>query len=387
MELHDIDQVRAAILEAEAEGACLLIEDAEVRALIRRRRRCDDIVSPARRLYASAPAGAVLADDERHLAMMRAYAREDPGLVFCAQSAATVFGVDAPAHLLREVCVLAPQGGKAGRRGALRRFAHRACNVVEVRGFQVVEPCEMLFDILRSWDPCEAVAAGDAALRSGLVDHRELIEHVEVSGRGRHGVIQARRLVRWLSPAARSREVSMLRAHIRSLGFAEAELDATVEDPDIRDEDGAPVRFRHDMVWRCANGMQVALDVDDRLPTPPLENRSPAVTEALLDEAGAGNAAAGCDAMPATVGLSSYGEEPFSDEGSWCGCDGAGAYFEERPPEILFEPIATLHVAAADVEMICGACIDVLGPYLDELGVPMAGVPAMRADPGCSLWF
>lgn len=152
-----------------------------------------------------------------------------PGAVLSHRSAAVLHGLPVWQDALDHVEVTRTSGS-GNRRGHVHVHVAPlgAGEVVEVAGVTVTSPARTVVDLGRSVPLAQAVAAGDAALRSGLPP-RELAAVLELAA-GRRGVGAARRAVALLDPRSESAGESTSRVVLVDLGLAPSDLQHDVQD-------------------------------------------------------------------------------------------------------------------------------------------------------------
>lgn len=199
--------------------------------LVRRRQRAGEVVRVRRGTYVDAAAWAVLDDEARHHARVRAVVAAAVGPVTLSHwSAATVLGLpavgrrDDRVHLVR-----APAAGGRSHRDVVRHAVADVPEVVLVDGLRCTAPARTVVDLARLGGPVAGVAAGDAAVRRGLTTTDELVHEVERAARGR-GVRAARAVAALVDPLAESPGESLSRVRMAELGVPAPVLQHEVHD-------------------------------------------------------------------------------------------------------------------------------------------------------------
>ena len=152
-----------------------------------------------------------------------------PGAVVSHRSAAVLHGLPVWEDALGLVDVTR-EGGSGNRRGHLH--VHTAPlpdgEVVQVDGVAVTSLARTVVDLGRSVPVEQAVAAGDAALRSGL--EPVALEQSLALAPGRRGIAAARRAVALLDPRSESAGESASRVALVELGVPPSHLQHEVRD-------------------------------------------------------------------------------------------------------------------------------------------------------------
>jgi hypothetical protein len=153
-----------------------------------------------------------------------------PGAVVSHRSAAVLHGVPVWEDALGLVDVTRA-AGSGNRRGHLHVHAAPLADseVVEVRGIAVTSLARTVVDLGRSIPLGQAVAAGDAALRSGLPP--VALEQSLTLAPGRRGIAAARRAVALLDPRSESAGESASRVALVELGLPPSHLQYEVRSP------------------------------------------------------------------------------------------------------------------------------------------------------------
>lgn len=246
--------------------------DAEIRAALRTGR----LVRLARGAYATAEATTDLEHDERYRLRVEAVARSTPGHVISHASAAAwhglpVYGMDtARVHLTRP--------GHGGNAHSPDRVLHAGQVTGDMRttvdGLAVTSAARTLVDVGRYEPPEPVVAAGDAALRAGLLTADDLAEALDAA-RHHTGRSRARRALMLLDGRSESAGESQLRVILLP-----APLPTPTLQPNIHNEAG---RF----VGRCDLGYLdhgVLIEFDGLVKYLRLLRPGESVTDAVLRE-------------------------------------------------------------------------------------------------------
>jgi hypothetical protein len=182
--------------------------------------------------YVAADAVAGLSAEHRHLVQMHAQAAAvSPDAVFSHVSAAVAHGLPVDRSVLIQVHVTRDRrsGGRTRQPLALHAASLAADEVVEASGLRVTAPARTVVDLARYLSFADAVAVGDAALRSGLVTRADLVDQQRRSA-GRPGMRRANEVIEFLDGRSESPGESRLRVVVRELGFTGVELQAELRD-------------------------------------------------------------------------------------------------------------------------------------------------------------
>lgn len=183
--------------------------------LTRKQARGRAFVAPSRgvRYRADAP-------DSRSAAAEAALVATRPGSLLCDVSAAGHWRLPLPPWLSRRdpaapvAVAVEPGGAHPERRGVRGRRLDVPNEHLWVQGsVRVTTPARTWLDCAELISIEHLVAMGDAILRRGLADEADLA-NVVAWGRGRRGVVSARRALRWLDPGAESPQESVVRCHL-----------------------------------------------------------------------------------------------------------------------------------------------------------------------------
>ena len=252
--------VATALDEAERRGACCAPDDRLLREAMRGRGGL--VVEPNRGLFFRADAWERLEPPERTLHLMRALAQTHPAWRFCGASAAVAYGLPVTWDLLSSVFVATPSGASyRSCPGVVRR--HLGDDSVQLHeGLPLVPFWHAVFECLATFEPPDALAIADAALRLGGMSPHGLVELLLREFRGRRGVRRAVGAAVLADARAESGGESIARAEMRDLGFALPELQVWIEDPV---EPGK--WFRVDFLWLTEDGRLVIGELDGRQKT------------------------------------------------------------------------------------------------------------------------
>ncbi|MBO9556869.1 hypothetical protein [Cellulomonas sp.] len=199
--------------------------------LVRRRLRAGEVVRVRRGTYVDAAAWAVLDDEARHRARVRAVVAAAAGPVTLSHwSAAAVLGLPAVGRRDDRVHLVRPpaEGGRS-HRDVVRHTVADVPTVVLVDGLRCTAPARTVVDLARLAGAAAGVAAADAAVRLGLTTTAELADEVERAARGR-GVRAARVVAALVDPLAESPGESLSRVRMAELGAPAPVLQHEVHD-------------------------------------------------------------------------------------------------------------------------------------------------------------
>lgn len=222
-----------------------------------RRKRAGLLASPLPRCFARSTYLKKLSRRERDIHAMRTFALIRPNWTFCSFSAALAHGLQVPDSLLGTLHIAV---GARSNRKKLVGFAK--CHVVcgDRRRMQFGIPVtsieRTLLDCMCSADFCRSLAIVDSALHWGLITHERLEGYVYENGKRRHGIQNARKVLRYADGRSDNGGESIVRGIIIELGFDIPELQVEVDDPM---NPGAPKAV--DYLWELDCGI-VILELD-----------------------------------------------------------------------------------------------------------------------------
>lgn len=243
----------------------------------RKAARGPSFVAPSRGVrYRADAADPVAAAAEAALLVTRS------GSLLCDVSAAAHWSVPLPHWLAggrgnRPVAVaVEPGGAHPDRRGVRgRRLDIPEEHQCVDRGVRVTTPERTWLDCAEVIPVEHVVAMGDAMLRRGLATQESLARMV-AWGRGRRGVVAARRALRWLDARAESPQESVVRCHLLMGGIPRpvCNLDIVV---------GGEWLARADLAWPEE---QVIVEYDGAVHLSEAQRRADAARRNLLQERG-----------------------------------------------------------------------------------------------------
>jgi hypothetical protein len=211
------------------------------------------IVRLARGVYAATSEWTVLRPWEKYLAHVHAAALVQPDAIFSHESAAALwglplFGQPAAVHVLGD-----PDASSRLASGIRTHSTVDARQIVELDGFRVTAPTEVVIDHARSRHPAVALAVADATLRAfpgTSVEQLTATNEARSSSRGR-------RKARWSITRADARAEraleSVSRAAMEWLGFEEPDLQWEIRHPDGT-LDRIDFRWAHRLILGEADG-------------------------------------------------------------------------------------------------------------------------------------
>ena len=178
----------------------------------------------------------------RHIVAVRAALVAQPDALVSHWSATAVHGLPAVGRRDEAVHLTVPpaSGGRSTPR-VRRHQSFRDAPTTVVDGIRVTSVARTLVDLAREAGLLAAVAAGDAALHTGIVTLPQLGAEIEACGTCR-GVRCARRAVAFMDPLSESPGESLSRVRMAELG-----LPAPALQREIRDVDGLVARV--DFLW------------------------------------------------------------------------------------------------------------------------------------------
>jgi hypothetical protein len=254
-----------------------LVTAAGAAPLSRKQTRGRSFVAPSRGVRYRADAR-----DERAAAAEAALLVTRPGSVLCDVSAAEHWRLPLPPWLRGgDPCAavsvaVAPNGAHPDRRGLRgRRLDIPAEHLRDLGAVRVTTPARTWLDCAELIPLEHVVAMGDAVLRRGLADEASLARMV-AWGRGRRGVVSARRALGWLDPRAQSPQESVVRCQLLLGGIRRplCNLDITVDGEWLA---------RADLAWPEE---RVIVEYDGAVHLPEQQRRADAARRNLLQDRG-----------------------------------------------------------------------------------------------------
>lgn len=172
-----------------------------------------------------------LDDDERHRLAVRAAVAAAPTPVLVSHgSAAVLWGLPVVGVRDRRVHLTCRRSSGGLSRGDVARHAVGLPVAEAVAdGLRVTTPARTVVDLARTAGFLAGVAAGDAALRLGLVTPDDLEREVHTARR-RRGVRVARDVVRFVDGRSESAGESLSRVRMRELGLPDPEPQREIRD-------------------------------------------------------------------------------------------------------------------------------------------------------------
>lgn len=175
-----------------------------------------------------------LSEEGRHRQLVVATVPMLSTAVVSHLSAAVLYGLPVPPGRLELVQVTRPWAGSGQRRGHVHLYAAplAADEISEVDGLPVTSLARTVVDLGRTLPFPDAVAAADAALRTGL--DRAEVERALGRASGRPGIATSRRVVAFADPRSESAGESRSRVVLHAIGLPPSSLQYEVTDPSGR---------------------------------------------------------------------------------------------------------------------------------------------------------
>lgn len=205
-------------------------------------------------MFASSVTWRGLSAEERHLRIVRTYAKRHPSWMFCHVSAAVTLGMNASFRSMAMVRVVTSSSRLTHGSSRVMRHATDDGESIVVDGVMTTSPVRTVFDCVRSMPLHDGIVVADSAMRVGL-SKVELLEYV-ASRKGYRGVRQAAETLAFSDGRAESGGESIARTAMAELGFMPPELQVEIVDP----VDGSTRRV--DFLWELAGGIVVAGELD-----------------------------------------------------------------------------------------------------------------------------
>lgn len=246
------------LVVAQRQGRFAVASTRNERKAFDRRVARGTIVSPFQGMYAHREYRQSLSKRDVALHALRTVAHLHPSWTFCSFTAALAWGLDVSNVLLLPLNVAsAPGGHRYSTPGLIRCriVAEDAC--ATTRGIRVTPLERTLLDCACHGGFRYGLAICDSALHWGLISPEQLRSYVERCGKGRHGIVAARKVMRYMDGRSENGGESLVRAVMIELGFEVPELQVEVDDP-MRP--GAPRKV--DYYWRLLNGKVIILELD-----------------------------------------------------------------------------------------------------------------------------
>lgn len=272
-------QCRAAVLEAQAHGAChASTSKAEQRQLKRMAQR-GELVCPITGIFASASWWAERNPNERALAQIRGLAKKHPEWVFCDMSAALVHGLWVPFDATDKLHILTPRKTPSKNSSTIVRHFSDKLDFEEIDGIRVTPLARTAFDCCRSYPVRTCLGVADSALR--LLHRDSLWLKRQFQGFSRHhkGWKQASIIASLANPLAENGGESFARATMVMLGFQMPKLQVEIQDPICGNT------YRLDFCWDMPDGTRVAGELDGKEKyTNPNMTGGKGLEDVLIDE-------------------------------------------------------------------------------------------------------
>ena len=247
----------ARLSQMEAQGLWLTPSSHAEEALLRRRHKKGDLVSPFRGMYARKASFEAASVRERHLRTIRTLATLHPSWVFCSYSAAALHGLQVPNCALDSVHCCANGRSTAGSSLVRHRLKLKRHDTMSKSGIQVTSLRKTIVDCLCAADFQTGLAIADSAIHWGLTSKIEIARWIDEDGAGRRGVRQARITALYADGRSDNGGESIARAVMIELGFAVPELQVEMFDPM---EPGNPKRG--DFGWQLDDGRWIIGELD-----------------------------------------------------------------------------------------------------------------------------
>lgn len=249
-------QCRAAVLEAQTQGACYDSSSKAEQRQLRRMVERGELVSPITALFASASWWGELDPNERALAQIRALAHKHPDWVFCEMSAALVHGLWVSYEVSEKIHILTPHSGQSRSSGLIVRHPSSNLDFIEVNGIRVTPLIRTAFDCCRSYPVRKCLGVADSALRAMRQDANWLKEAFSAFPHQTKGWKQANVVASMANPLSENGGESLARATMIMLGFQNPQLQVEKSDP----VDGST--YRLDFLWTLPDGKEIAGELD-----------------------------------------------------------------------------------------------------------------------------
>ena len=247
---------RAAVLEAQSQGACLASTNSIEQRQLKRLSKRGELVSPITGLFASSSWWLDLNPNQRALALIRGLSKKHPTWVFCDTSAALVYGLWVPYETIKTIHVLTPRSSHANNTGIIMRHPTSDLGYVEVEGIRVTSLERTVFDCCRRYPVRKCLGIADSALRLTHRDATWLKQVFEGFSRRNEGWRQAAVIASLANPLSENGGESLARATMIMLGFATPLLQVEKNNPIDGDA------YRLDFLWRLPDEREIAGELD-----------------------------------------------------------------------------------------------------------------------------
>ncbi|NEG79075.1 hypothetical protein [Bifidobacterium avesanii] len=251
------DKLERLIGDAERSGMCLMAGNDAERAIIRPRVQSGELLRVRCDLYARPQYWNALPYAERILHMLRALAAKHPRWIFCAISAAAVWGLNRTYTMHGQIHLAVTASTHSRDRRYLKFHYIPNPQTVVINGLRVTGLMQTAFDCARTLPFPEALAVCDAALREHHFTKGQLESFVQQQ-RGCAGAQRARFVVAHADGRSENGGESIVRAWIIIWGFAV---------PDLQQWFRSPMggrAYRVDFLWRLDDGRIIVLELDGR---------------------------------------------------------------------------------------------------------------------------
>ena len=270
---------RAAVLEAQENGACHASSTTSEQRQLNRMTKRGELVSPLQGIFASASWWADLNPNERAIAQIRGLAKKHPDWIFCDMSAALVHGLWVSYEESRDIHVLTHRKAPAKNKGGVTWHVSASLEYEEVNDIRVTPFVRTVFDCCRRYPVRKCLGVADSALRLANKDAAWLKEAFEGFSRQTKGWRQAKIVASLANPLAENGGESIARATMIKLGFETPQLQ--VEVPNVIDGG----TYRVDFLWRLADDTVIAGELDGREKySNPIMTMGRDATDVLADE-------------------------------------------------------------------------------------------------------
>lgn len=257
---HRIAELERLFAHAERQRCCLATVDPRLRDALRRLAARDEVVRPARSVYARRSCWESLSTRDRAQFTLRALQKLHPDWVFCFGSAALAYDLPASFASTRQVHVATTRARRArATRGVRFHVMPDDEDVCVVEGIRVTSFERTLLDCMRTAGFKRALALADAALRSGRAARGRLEASFLEKGSRQTGVRHAARALRYADARSESAGESVARAAMIEQGFALPDLQVSFKRP--LDEGRT---YRVDFLWMREDGSRVIGEFDGR---------------------------------------------------------------------------------------------------------------------------
>ena len=220
----------------------------------------EEVISPAKALYADRGHWESLSRAEQHLYIARALAKKHPSWVFCGFTAAAAHGIAVAHGDLGRIHVSVEGSRRYTPAGIVAMHAATDDRVVWKSGIPVTSLRRSAFDCLCQTDFRQGLAIADSVLRISGMDRSWLLDALEqYGGQGTRGIRCARKAASHADARSESGGESIARAAMIENGYLMPELQVGIADPFE-----AHREYRVDFLWRLEGGYGVIGEFDGR---------------------------------------------------------------------------------------------------------------------------